>query len=90
MNTNKEEEFQKVIEIGEDFKAVGLFHLSRPFLLGLLISIKEQYKGMKGDQLDKHLEMGFEKIKELKEKKLDEQRKLKIYDQRIIKPWMMI
>lgn len=90
MFPTNQEESQKLIEIGEDFKAVGLIHLSRPLLLGLLISWEEQYKKMKGDELDQCYEKGLAKIKELDEQKLNEDRKVRFYDQRIIKPWMMI
>ena len=85
-----EEESQKLVEVGEDFRVVGLIHLSRPLLLVLLISWEEQYKKMKGDELDKCYETGLAKIKELDEHKLNEERKVRFYDQRIIKPWMMI
>ncbi len=90
MFPTNQEESQKLIEIGEDFKVVGLIHLSRPLILGLLISWEEQYKKMKGDELDKCFETGLAKIKELDEEKLNEERKVRFYDQRIIKPWMMI
>ena len=87
---NDEERSEKLKEVAEDCDVLGLIELSRPLLLGLLISLKDQYKNMKGDELDKYHEKGLEKIKELKEIKLDEERRLRFYDQRIIKPWMMI
>ena len=79
MMPNDEERSEKLKEVAEDCDVLGLIELSRPLLLGLLISLKDKYH-----------EKGLEKIKELKEIKLDEERRLRFYDQRIIKPWMMI
>ena len=88
MSTDPEVRNKKIIEMGESAEIVGLEILTRPLLLGLLISLEEQFNSMSDEVKEKHYEKGHEKIKELEQKVLKQQRKLKFYDKRFHSSWM--
>jgi len=88
MPQDQEVRTKKIIEMGESAEIVGLEILTRPLLLGLLISLEEQFNSMSDEVKEKHYEKGLEKIKELEQKVLKQQRKLKFYDKRFHSSWM--
>ena len=88
MSTNPEAKAEKIIEMGESAEIVGFEMLTKPLLLGLLISLDEQFNSMSDEIKEKHYEKGLEKIKELEQKVLKQQRKVKFYDKRFHISWM--
>ena len=88
MSTDPEIRTKKIIEMGESAEIVGFEILTRPLLLGLLISLEEQFNSMSDEVKEKHYEKGLEKIKELEHKALKQERKLKFYDKRFHSSWM--
>jgi hypothetical protein len=88
MSTDPEVRNKKIIEMGESAEIVGLEILTRPLLLGLLISLEEQFNSMSDEVKEKHYEKGLEKIKELEQKALKQERKSKFYDKRFHSSWM--
>ena len=88
MSTNPEVRSEKIIEMGESAEIVGFEILTKPLLLGLLISLDEQFNSMSDEIKEKHYEKGLEKIKELEQKVLKQQRKVKFYDKRFHSSWM--
>jgi len=88
MSTDPEARTEKIIEMGESAEIVGFEILTRPLLLGLLISLEEQFNSMSDEVKEKHYEKGLEKIKELEQKVLKQERKLKFYDKRFHSSWM--
>ena len=88
MSTDPEVRNKKIIEMGESAEIVGFEILTRPLLLGLLISLEEQFNSMPDEVKEKHYEKGLEKIKELEQKVLKQERKSKFYDKRFHSSWM--
>jgi len=88
MSTDPEIRTKKIIEMGESAEIVGFEILTRPLLLGLLISLEEQFNSMSDEVKEKHYEKGLEKIKELEQKALKQERKSKFYDKRFHSSWM--
>ena len=88
MSVDPEIRTKKLIEIGESAEIVGFEILTKPLLLGLLISLDEQFNSISDEIKEKHYEKGLEKIKELEQKALKQQRKLKFYDKRFHSLWM--
>ena len=62
MSTNPEIRTEKIIEMGKSAEIVGFEILTKPLLLGLLISLDEQFNSMSDEIKEKHYEKGLEKI----------------------------
>ena len=76
--------------MGEAAEIVGLEILSRPLLLGLFISLDDQFNSMSDDVKEQHYQRGLDKIKELEKTALKKERELKFHDNRFHKSWRVV
>ena len=90
MFSTKEDEMQKRVELDEAMKEVGLYSLSYPLIIGLLIYLKERYKRMNILEKCMLYRRGVQMISKYEENSLEGQMELKLYDSRFYQPWRAV